>query len=41
VYIGPSGFEVGFVSRAHSQEDLEKGAAAMKEALDAIFSARP
>jgi glutamate-1-semialdehyde 2,1-aminomutase len=41
VYIGPSGFEVGFVSRAHSQEDLEKGAGAMKEALDAIFSAHP
>jgi glutamate-1-semialdehyde 2,1-aminomutase len=37
VYIGPSGFEVGFVSRAHSEADLQKGATAMKEALDVIF----
>ena len=37
VYIGPSGFEVGFVSKAHSYEDLVKGASAMKEALDVIF----
>ncbi|MEM9050904.1 MAG: aminotransferase class III-fold pyridoxal phosphate-dependent enzyme, partial [Bacteroidota bacterium] len=37
VYIGPSGFEVGFVSRAHSQEDLEKGAREMKAALEVIF----
>jgi len=37
VYIGPSGFEVGFVSRAHSYDDLKKGATAMKEALDVIF----
>jgi glutamate-1-semialdehyde 2,1-aminomutase len=38
IYIGPSGFEVGFVSRAHSDEDLRKGAEAMKEVLDKIFS---
>ena len=38
VYIGPSGFEVGFVSRAHNQEDLRIGAQAMKESLDVVFA---
>lgn len=38
VYIGPSGFEVGFVSKAHSEEDLKMGANAMKEALASIFA---
>jgi glutamate-1-semialdehyde 2,1-aminomutase len=38
VYIGPSGFEVGFVSRAHSDDDINKGVEAMKEALNIIFS---
>ena len=37
VYIGPSGFEVGFVSRAHSDDDINKGVEAMKEALNIIF----
>ncbi len=38
VYIGPSGFEVGFVSRAHSDEDLAKATDAFKESLEIIFS---
>jgi glutamate-1-semialdehyde 2,1-aminomutase len=37
VYIGPSGYEVGFVSRAHSQEDLDKTTTAFKEVLDVLF----
>lgn len=37
VYIGPSGFEVGFVSRAHSADDLSKAATAFKESLELIF----
>lgn len=37
IYIGPSGFEVGFVSRAHSASDLQKGAQEMKAALEIIF----
>ncbi|NEN23321.1 glutamate-1-semialdehyde 2,1-aminomutase [Cryomorpha ignava] len=37
VYIGPSGFEVGFISRAHSSDDLKKAVAAFKESLEMIF----
>jgi len=37
VYIGPSGFEVGFISRAHTRENLEMAARAMNEVLDSIF----
>lgn len=33
-YIGPSGYEVGFVSAAHSDEDIEKAAQIIKLALD-------
>lgn len=33
IYLGPSGYEVGFVSEAHSQEDLLKTAKAFAEAL--------
>lgn len=39
VYLGPSGYEVGFVSAAHSQEDLEVAAGAMKGALEVVFGA--
>ena len=38
VYLGPSGYEVGFVSAAHSQEDLAFAASAFKGALDVVFS---
>jgi len=37
VYIGPSGYEVGFVSSAHSAEDLAEAAAVMCQGLDHIF----
>lgn len=38
VYLGPSGYEVGFVSAAHTKEDLEEAAYKMKEALDVVFN---
>ncbi len=37
VYLGPSGYEVGFVSAAHSREDLDFVAAMMCEAMDVVF----
>lgn len=37
VYLGPSGYEVGFVSSAHSEEDLEYAAEKMCEAMDVVF----
>jgi glutamate-1-semialdehyde 2,1-aminomutase len=33
IYLGPSGYEVGFVSEAHTQDDLNKTAKAFAEAL--------
>lgn len=33
IYLGPSGYEVGFVSEAHSKDDLVKTAKAFAEAL--------
>jgi glutamate-1-semialdehyde 2,1-aminomutase len=37
IYIGPSGFEVGFVSRSHSMADIEKAITEMNGALEKIF----
>lgn len=37
VYLGPSGYEVGFVSAAHTDAILEDAAARFIDALDAIF----
>ncbi|MBK0382296.1 glutamate-1-semialdehyde 2,1-aminomutase [Pedobacter sp. SD-b] len=37
VYLGPSGYEVGFVSAAHSKIDLEKAKRAIFECLDIVF----
>ena len=37
VYLGPSGYEVGFVSAAHTTEDLDRTIAAMQLALDAVL----
>lgn len=34
IYLGPSGYEVGFVCEAHTQEDLLKTAKAFAEALE-------
>jgi len=38
IYFGPSGYEVGFVSAAHSEKDLQDAAAKIKEGLDRVFS---
>ncbi|MEJ6777264.1 MAG: glutamate-1-semialdehyde 2,1-aminomutase [Crocinitomicaceae bacterium] len=38
VYIGPSGYEVGFVSQAHTKEHLTIAANAMCDALDEVYS---
>jgi len=37
VYFGPSGYEVGFVSAAHSEEDLSKAAERICQAMDVVF----
>lgn len=37
IYFGPSGYEVGFVSSAHSEEDLQQAAALICESLDVVF----
>lgn len=37
IYFGPSGYEVGFISAAHTAEDLDKTIIALKEALDVVF----
>jgi glutamate-1-semialdehyde 2,1-aminomutase len=37
VYLAPSQFEAGFVSMAHSDEDIEKTILASKEALEVAF----
>jgi len=33
IYLGPSGYEVGFVSSAHTNKDIDKTVKAFKEAL--------
>jgi glutamate-1-semialdehyde 2,1-aminomutase len=38
IYLGPSGYEVGFVSSAHTDSDLKKATEAFKAALDTVFS---
>ncbi len=37
IYLGPSGYEVGFISAAHTKIDLEKAKRAIFEALDLVF----
>ena len=37
IYLGPSGYEVGFVSAAHTEAQLTWAAEQMKEALDKCF----
>lgn len=39
IYFGPSGYEVGFISAAHSAQDLEIAKKAIKEALLIAFEA--
>lgn len=38
VYMGPSGYEVGFISQAHTDDVLQQAATAFCEALDVVFS---
>lgn len=38
VYMGPSGYEVGFISSAHTKTDLEKTKRAIFESLDLVFN---
>lgn len=38
VYFGPSGYEVGFISSAHTDEDLQKAADLIKDALVAFYN---
>jgi glutamate-1-semialdehyde 2,1-aminomutase len=38
IYLGPSGYEVGFVSAAHSEADIAAAISAFKEALDLAYN---
>jgi glutamate-1-semialdehyde 2,1-aminomutase len=38
IYLGPSGYEVSFLSSAHSKGDLDNTIQAFKESLDIVFS---
>jgi glutamate-1-semialdehyde 2,1-aminomutase len=38
VYFGPSGYEVGFISSAHNEQDLEYTAQKICEGLDLVYS---
>jgi glutamate-1-semialdehyde 2,1-aminomutase len=40
IYIGPSGYEVGFISQAHSEFILDAAAIGFCNALDAIFTVK-
>lgn len=37
IYFGPSGYEVGFVSSAHTKNDLKVAATKISEALEVVF----
>ena len=37
IYLGPSGYEVGFVSAAHTKVELEKAKRAIFDSLDIVF----
>lgn len=41
IYLGPSGYEVGFVSEAHTPEILKNASDQICAALDQVFSALP
>jgi glutamate-1-semialdehyde 2,1-aminomutase len=40
IYIGPSGYEVGFISQAHSESILDASVIGFCDALDAIFTVK-
>jgi len=37
IYLSPSGYEVGFISTAHSEEDLEKTGKVISESLEVVL----
>jgi glutamate-1-semialdehyde 2,1-aminomutase len=37
IYLGPSGYEVGFISSVHTKIELEKAKRAIFESLDLVF----
>ncbi|SMG34569.1 glutamate-1-semialdehyde 2,1-aminomutase [Sphingobacterium psychroaquaticum] len=37
IYFGPSGYEVGFISHAHTAEDINTAIKAIKESLDIVY----
>jgi glutamate-1-semialdehyde 2,1-aminomutase len=40
IYLGPSGYEVGFICSAHTQEDIDRTITEFSAALDKAFAAR-
>ena len=40
IYLGPSGYEVGFISSAHTKIDLEKAKRAIFDSLDLVFNGK-
>ena len=40
IYLGPSGYEVGFISSAHTKIDLEKAKRAIFESLDVVYNGK-
>ncbi|WP_423149119.1 glutamate-1-semialdehyde 2,1-aminomutase [Rubrolithibacter danxiaensis] len=40
IYLGPSGYEVGFISAAHTKIELEKAKRAIFDSLDIVFRAK-
>ncbi len=40
VYLGPSGYEVGFISAAHQNQDLGQALQAMQESLEIVFNSK-
>jgi glutamate-1-semialdehyde 2,1-aminomutase len=40
IYLGPSGYEVGFISSAHSKIELEKAKRAIFESLELVFNGK-
>ena len=40
VYLGPSGYEVGFISSAHTKVDLEKAKRAIFDSLETVFNGK-
>ncbi len=40
IYLGPSGYEVSFISSAHAQKDLDKAKEAIYQSLDVVFDSK-